>query len=101
MLRTAIPASPSRNPRLPRVRAAAAFYAPQSDYALSAKFAPPTAKLNVEVARVNGAKNSEIDQLKAKLDAVELTRKLAVTEAVGVAERERDALKNALEKAYF
>ena len=57
-----------------------------------------TAKLNVEVARVNGAKNSEIDQLKAKLDAVELTRKLAVTEAVGVAERERDALKNALEK---
>lgn len=44
----ALPASVlSADASAPRVRAAAAFYAPQSDYGLSAKFAPPTPKLNV------------------------------------------------------
>jgi hypothetical protein len=43
-------------------------------------------------------KDSEIQELKAKLDAGEVAQKLAVTEALGVAEKERDALANELEK---
>ena len=37
-------------------------------------------------------KDAEIQQLKAKLDAGDLERKLAVTEALGAAEKQRDAL---------
>src|SRR5690606_22655608 len=40
-----------------------------------------------------------IQQLKARLDAGEVARKLAVAEALGAVEKERDALANALEKA--
>jgi len=38
------------------------------------------------------AKDSEIQALKAKLDAGELARKLAVTEALSVVQKDRDAL---------
>ncbi len=38
------------------------------------------------------AKDSEIQALKAKLDAGELARKLAVTEALSDVQKERDAL---------
>jgi hypothetical protein len=38
------------------------------------------------------AKDSEIQALKDKLDAVELARTLAVTEALSDAQKERDAL---------
>ncbi|MEP6969854.1 MAG: DUF2130 domain-containing protein, partial [Betaproteobacteria bacterium] len=43
------------------------------------------------------AKDTEIQQLKAKLDAGEVARKLAVTEALSAVEKERDALANQLE----
>ena len=45
------------------------------------------------------AKDAEIQELKAKVDAGEVARKLAVTEAMSVVEKERDALVNELELA--
>jgi hypothetical protein len=44
-------------------------------------------------------KEAEIQELKAKLEAGEVARKLAVTEALKAVEKERDALANELEKA--
>lgn len=43
-------------------------------------------------------KNAEIQELKAKLEAGEVARKLAVSEALKSVEKERDALANELEK---
>ena len=45
------------------------------------------------------AKDTEIQSLKAKIDAGEVARKLAVTEALSAVEKERDALANALAQA--
>jgi hypothetical protein len=45
------------------------------------------------------AKDTEIQELKAKLDAGEVARKLAVTEALSALEKERDTLANELEQA--
>jgi len=45
------------------------------------------------------AKDAEIQDLKAKLDAEEVARKLAVAEALNAIEKERDALTNQLEQA--
>ena len=45
------------------------------------------------------AKDSEIQALKAKLDAGEVARKLAVTEALSETQKERDALANELAQA--
>lgn len=66
-------------------------------------------KLNaVELAQIKAAgelqkaaavKDAEIQELKAKLDAGEVARKLAVTEALSAVEKERDALSNELAKA--
>ena len=44
------------------------------------------------------AKDGEIADLKAKLQAAELERRLAITEAVSRVEKERDLLKNGLER---
>ena len=44
-------------------------------------------------------KDAEIQGLKAKLDAIAVAQKLAITEAVGVVEKERDKLKSGLERA--
>ena len=45
------------------------------------------------------AKDSEIQALKARLDAGEVARKLAVTEALSAVQKERDALANELDQA--
>ena len=45
------------------------------------------------------AKDAQIQELKAKLDAGEAARKLAVTEALNAVEKERDALANELQLA--
>ncbi len=45
------------------------------------------------------AKDSEIQALKAKLDAGEVARKLAVSEALSAVQKERDALANELDQA--
>lgn len=52
-----------------------------------------------ELQRAAAAKDSEIQQLKAALDAGEVARKLSVSEALSVIEKERDALANELAQA--
>lgn len=44
------------------------------------------------------AKDARIQEVKARLEAGEVARKLAVTEALQAVEKERDALANELEK---
>ncbi len=55
-------------------------------------------KVGSEMQKSAAVKDVEIQELKAKLDAGEVAQKLAVTEALNAVERERDALKNELEK---
>ncbi|MET4493699.1 DUF2130 domain-containing protein [Bradyrhizobium sp. LA7.1] len=56
------------------------------------------ALLASEQNKISAAKEKEIQELKAKLQAVELEKKLAVTEAVGAIEKERDELKNGIKQ---
>ena len=50
------------------------------------------AQIASEMQKSAVAKDSEIQALKAKLDAGEVARKLAVTEALSYVQKERDAL---------
>lgn len=54
------------------------------------------ARLAQEVQGVAAKKDAEIQQLKSQLEAAEVARRLAVTEAVTVVARERDELQNNL-----
>jgi hypothetical protein len=56
-------------------------------------------KLANELQKDAAAKDAEIQNLKAKLDAGEVARKLAVTEALSAVEKQRDALANQLQQA--
>ncbi len=56
-------------------------------------------KLANELQKDAAAKDAEIQNLKAKLDAGEVARKLAVTEALSAVEKQRDALANELKQA--
>lgn len=56
------------------------------------------AKLSNELQAIAAAKDSQIQGLNAKLDASGLAQKLAVTQAVSTVEKERDELKNDLER---
>jgi hypothetical protein len=58
-----------------------------------------TTKVASELQRAAVTKDSEIQDLRAKLNAGEVERKLAVTEALSKVEKERDALANQLEQA--
>jgi hypothetical protein len=58
-------------------------------------------KILSESQSAAAAKDAEIQGLKAKLDAGEVARKLAVTEALGAVEKERDALANELGQAKY
>ena len=51
-----------------------------------------------ELQKSTAAKDTEIQALKAQLDAAEVARKLAVSEALGAVHQERDALANELER---
>ena len=55
-------------------------------------------KITSELQQTAAAKDAQIQELKARLDAGEVARKLAVTEALSVVEKERDALANELEQ---
>jgi hypothetical protein len=57
------------------------------------------AQVASEMQKTAVAKDSEIQALKAKLDAGEVARKLAVTEAMNAVQKERDALANELQQA--
>ena len=50
------------------------------------------ARVAAELQPAAAAKDAEIQALKARLDADEVARRLAVTEALSPVERERDAL---------
>ena len=52
-----------------------------------------------ELQKGAAAKDVEIQGLKAKLDAIEVAQKLAITEAVSAVEKERDQLQSGLERA--
>ena len=52
-----------------------------------------------EMQKAAATKDAEIQELKAKLDAGEVTQKLAVTEALKAVEKERDELANELKQA--
>ena len=54
------------------------------------------AKLGNELQKAAATKDAEIQGLKAKLDAIEVAQKLAITEAVSVVEKEREELKSSL-----
>lgn len=56
------------------------------------------AKLVNELQRAAATKDAEIQDLKARLDAGEVARRLAITEAVSAVGKERDDLKNSLER---
>ena len=57
------------------------------------------ARLMKEINDTKSQKDAEIQDLKAKLNATELSQKLEVTKAVSVVEKERDEFKNNYEKA--
>ena len=57
------------------------------------------AKLMNELQKTAAVKDSEIQSLKAKLEAIETEKKLAVNQAVSEVEKERDALKASLMSA--
>ncbi|PMS38054.1 hypothetical protein B0G57_101250 [Trinickia symbiotica] len=57
------------------------------------------ARLTSELTSAVATKDSEIQDLKAKLDTIEVAQKLAITEALSAVEKERDELKNGLERA--
>jgi hypothetical protein len=56
-------------------------------------------EVGCEMQKTTAAKDTEIQALKAKLDAGEVAQKLAITEALSAVEKERDMLTNELEKA--
>jgi hypothetical protein len=56
------------------------------------------ARVANELQQAAASKDAEIQQLKATLEAAELARKLAVSEALGAVEKQRDALANQLEQ---
>lgn len=66
----------------------------QQDNKAASKLAEATR--TKELLEVVSTKNVEIQELKAKLDANEYGKKLAIIEAVGKVEKERDKLKNDL-----
>jgi len=55
-------------------------------------------KLVNELQKAAATKEAEVQNLKAKLEANQIAQKLAITEAVNVIEKERDGLKNGLER---
>jgi hypothetical protein len=57
------------------------------------------ARLGNELQKAAITKDSEIQALKAQLASIEVTQKLSITQAVSVVERERDQLRNGLERA--
>lgn len=53
-------------------------------------------KLNNEVSKVSANKDTEIQELKAKVESIQIEKQLAVTEALKGLEKERDHLANEL-----
>jgi hypothetical protein len=58
-----------------------------------------TTKVTSELEKASAVKDAEIKELMVRLDAGEVTQKLAVTEALSPLEKERDTLANKLKQA--
>ncbi len=58
-----------------------------------------TTRLASDLQKAAAAKDAQIQGLNARLDASEVARKLAVAEALGAVEKERDGLRNQLAQA--
>lgn len=54
--------------------------------------------LSQKLQEMSASKDAIIQDLKAKVDSIEMSQKLAITEAVNVVEKERDDLKNGLKQ---
>jgi len=59
------------------------------------------AELNAQLAKEVATKNSEIQELKAKLEASGVAQKLEITQAVSAVEKQRDELKSDLAKVTY
>ena len=70
----------------------------QTRLAKQAELQLAEAKLLSELQKTTAAKDAEIQALKTQHNSIELTQKLAITNAVNVIEKERDELKNGLER---
>src|SRR4051812_27177411 len=57
------------------------------------------AQVSGDLQKTAAAKDAEIQELKSKLEASEVSQKLALTEALSAVEKERDTLANALAQA--
>jgi hypothetical protein len=57
------------------------------------------ARLLNELQKTAATKDSEIQELKSKLESIEIGKKLSITEAISSVEKERDKLQSDLEKA--
>ncbi|MDO3560267.1 DUF2130 domain-containing protein [Ralstonia pseudosolanacearum] len=71
----------------------------QAKHATQAATELAEARLANELQKAAATKDAEIQSLKAKLDAIDVAQKLAITEAVSSVEKERDELKSGLERA--
>ena len=69
----------------------------KKDYETDSKLAE--VKQSKEFQEITAKKDTEIQDLKAKLGVNEVAQKLAITEAVSVVEKQRDELKNGLKQA--
>jgi len=67
--------------------------------ALKAKLEAGDLERTVALTAVTAEKDAELQVLKAKLERLEVAQQLAITQAVGAVEKERDELKSGLEKA--
>jgi len=56
------------------------------------------ARLANELQKITATKDAEIQELKAKLNNLDTAQKLAISEAVNIVEKQRDELKNNLER---
>lgn len=56
-------------------------------------------KLLNELQKSAATKDSEIQELKSKLESIEISKRLAITEAINSVEKERDKLQSGLERA--
>lgn len=70
----------------------------QAKHAKQAASELAEARLANELQTVAAARDSEIQKLKAELDALVVAQKLAITEAVSAVEKERDQLKSGMER---
>jgi hypothetical protein len=60
-----------------------------------------TTKLASQLQSASSVKDAEIQNLSAKLEAVEIAKKLAISEAVSVVEKELNALKSNLDRTVY